>query len=357
MSIIHQFITINEHQRIGEIILDNPNSLNAQTYDMVKTTSELLSTWVDDASVVAVLMRGAGQKAFCAGGDIRGLYHAYNSEIFPNPEPLKFFQVEYGLCKQINSYAKPIIVWASGIVMGGGMGLATPCSHRIVSETTMMAMPEVGIGLFPDAGGSYFLKQMPERLGLFLGLTGARFNGADAIALGVADVMMASDDYGRLVDVLQSATWADDASNHQMLDDLLGTLHRTDLLDGGWLLPHQAVASELVSVDSLLAFDNKVQSYMTQDDCDNYIKTALTNYQKGCPTSAGLTWQIYHQVENKSFDEVMDMELIVALYCCHFGEFAEGVRALLIDKDKNPKWHYTVDSLPQTHLDRHFVAW
>ena len=140
MSIIHQFITINEHQRIGEIILDNPKSLNAQTYDMVKTTSELLSTWADDASVVAVLMRGAGQKAFCAGGDIRGLYHAYNSEIFPNPEPLKFFRVEYGLCKQINSYAKPIIVWASGIVMGGGMGLATPCSHRIVSETTMMAV-------------------------------------------------------------------------------------------------------------------------------------------------------------------------------------------------------------------------
>ncbi len=96
MSIIHQFITINEHQRIGEIILDNPKSLNAQTYDMVKTTSELLSTWADDASVVAVLMRGAGQKAFCAGGDIRGLYHAYNSEIFPNPKP----KVRASVCGQ-----------------------------------------------------------------------------------------------------------------------------------------------------------------------------------------------------------------------------------------------------------------
>lgn len=355
MSIIHQFITINEHQRIGEIILDNPKSLNAQTYDMVKTTSELLYAWADDASVVAVLLRGTGEKAFCAGGDIRGLYHAYDREIFPNPEPLKFFTVEYNLCKLINRYAKPVIVWASGIVMGGGMGLATPCSHRIVSETTMMAMPEVSIGLFPDAGGSYFLKQMPERLGLFLGLTGARFNGVDALALGVADYMLASDEYDRLIDALQSATWsADDASNHQMLDDLLGALHRSDLVGEGWLLPHRAVANQLVSEPDLQAFDRKAYSY---DGESSYISTALENYKKGCPTSAGLAWQIYHQVDNKSFDEVMDMELIVALYCCHFGEFAEGVRALLIDKDKNPKWHYTVDSLPQAHLDQHFIPW
>lgn len=140
MSIIKDFIELNDGYKIGVITLNNPDSLNAQTLEMVRETSALLSLWQDDVHIVAVLFRGMGEKAFCAGGDIRGLYHHYNDQEFPNPLALQFFVTEYGLCKQIKAYPKPCIVWASGIVMGGGMGITTPCSHRIVTQTTMMAV-------------------------------------------------------------------------------------------------------------------------------------------------------------------------------------------------------------------------
>ena len=356
MSIIKDFIELNDGYKIGVITLNNPDSLNAQTLEMVRETSALLSLWQDDVHIVAVLFRGMGEKAFCAGGDIRGLYHHYNDQEFPNPLALQFFVTEYGLCKQIKAYPKPCIVWASGIVMGGGMGIATPCSHRIVTQTTMMAMPEVAIGLFPDAGGSYFLKHMPDRLGLFLGLTGARFNGADALALGVADYAMDSADFDILITALSSLAWTDNRSdNETLLNNCLDKLSNPTLLGDGWLLPNRAQASALVVVDSLQDFDRLARS--GQYDDNEYIAKALASYRQGCPTSAGLAWQIHHKVDGYSFNQVMDMELIVALYCCHFGEFAEGVRALLIDKDKNPKWHYTIDTLPQSHLDVHFVPW
>lgn len=354
MTIVTDFLAINDTQRIGTILLNRPEALNAQNLQMVTTTKSLLDEWAEDDSVVGVLIRGAGDKAFCAGGDIRGLYHSHDPEVFPNPTAQAFFTTEYGLCKQIKSYIKPIIVWASGIVMGGGMGLAVPSSHRIVTETTMMAMPEVSIGLFPDAGGSYFLKHMPNKIGLFLGLTGARFNAADALALGVADFSMASGDFDLLIQALTTAEWTDDAAkNHDMLNSLLADLENTDVLPEGWLLPHRDEIEKISQVDSLLEFDALAKA---GSDID-YIQKAFDTYTAGSPTSAAIAWHMANQVTGMSFDDVMDLEYIVAIHCSHNGEFAEGVRALLIDKDKNPKWRYTLESLPDGYIESHFKAW
>lgn len=355
MTIVTDFLMTHDQRRIATITLNRPDALNALNLEMVVAIQACLDEWVIDDSVAAVLIYGAADKAFCAGGDIRGLYHSYNPKIFPNPTAKAFFSTEYALCKQIKSYAKPIIVWADGIVMGGGMGLAVASSHRIVTQTTMMAMPEISIGLFPDAGGSYFLRHMPNKIGLFLGLTGARINGTDALALGVADFGMASDDFDVLIQGLTTAAWSDDAAkNHQMLNALLGQLHHSHTLPTGWLLPYRdeiermmQQAGDLAAFDTLARLGSNIE----------YIQQAFKTYIAGSPTSAAITWHMANQVENMSFDEVMDLEYIVAIHCSHNGEFAEGVRALLIDKDKNPQWQYTPDSLPDGYIKSHFKAW
>lgn len=352
--IVHRFIDINDTQQLGVIEINNPKSLNALTYDMVDNIHKLLTDWACDNKVLAVLLYGAGDKAFCAGGDIRGLYHGYDPTVFPNPVAEKFFGTEYALCKQIKSYAKPIIVWASGIVMGGGMGLAVPSSHRIVTETTMMAMPEVAIGLFPDAGGSYFLNQMPDRIGLFLGLTGARFNAADALALGVADFAMASDGFDELIETLTAATWADEAlDNHQMLDRLLASIEKRTALQAGWLMNHRDEIVQIMQAQTLTEFDAIAKAQNTTHS--DYVRQAFDHYAKGSPTSAAIAWHLHHQAFGMDFESVMDLEYVVAMHCAHRGEFAEGVRALLIDKDKQPHWRYTLDDIPEGYAESHTV--
>lgn len=354
--ITHRFIDMHSDRQIGLITLENPASLNALTDEMVKSIHQLLTDWAADDRVVAVLMCGAGGRAFCAGGDIRSLYHGYDPTTFPNPVAEQFFSTEYDLCKKINSYAKPIIVWASSIVMGGGMGLAVPSSHRIVTETTMMAMPEVMIGLFPDAGGSYFLRQMPDRIGLFLGLTGARFNGADALALGVADFAMASDGFDRLVEALITADWCDDAAaNHRMLDRVIGDLEDRTVLSAGWLMAHRDEIVQIMQASSLTAFDEDAKDGKLKRS--DYVAEALDNYAKGSPTSAAIAWHLHHLVDGMDFDAVMDLEYRVAIHAAHRGEFAEGVRALLIDKDKRPNWRYTLDDMPEDYAKSHTVPW
>lgn len=360
MSIITDFIIVNDNKKIARLCLNNPNSLNAQTVQMVSQSGALLRQWADDETVVAVLIEGTGDKAFCAGGDIRGLYHAYDPSVFPNQVACEFFGTEYELCKQIKHYAKPVIVWANGIVMGGGMGIAMPASYRIATCTTMMAMPEVAIGLFPDAGGSFFLSRLPDDIGLFLGLTGARINASDALALGLVDYALSGDvggEYERLIAALQAMYWHDDIiTNHKNLKNTLKKLHNTTGLAEGWLLPHYDEIAQLMRVDSLYDFDTLAKMQTKQAD-GGYIHQALLNYLNGSPISAAITWRAYHQAKQMEFDAVMAMEFVIAVNCMHEGEFAEGVRALLIDKDKNPNWRYTLQTLPVGYIERYFQAW
>ena len=188
--------------KIVEIQLNAERSLNALTLDMIDLIQPKLDAWKEDDSVVCVLFDSAGEKAFCAGGDVVNLYKSMVGEGDPN-FPTDFFTREYILDHTIHTYPKPIICWGNGIVMGGGMGLMNGCSHRVVTEKTHMAMPEVTIGLYPDVGGSWFLNHMPGRTGLFLGLTGNRMNAADALFLGLADRFIASELRGQVVEKLQ----------------------------------------------------------------------------------------------------------------------------------------------------------
>ncbi|MAD21828.1 MAG: enoyl-CoA hydratase, partial [Halomonas sp.] len=178
--------TTQDGHVIGEITLNAERSLNALTLEMIEEILPRLNQWQSDERVVAVLLDSAGEKAFCAGGDVVNLYKAIQGEGAAD-FPERFFENEYRLDYQLHTFPKPVICWGNGIVMGGGMGLLSGSSHRIVTETSRLAMPEVTIGLYPDVGASWFLNRLPGGAGRFLAMTGGQINAPDAVHLGLAD--------------------------------------------------------------------------------------------------------------------------------------------------------------------------
>jgi len=205
---------------IGVMTLNTPKSLNALSAEMCQLLAQQLDNWQSDDQVVALVLKGAGDKAFCAGGDIRKLYDSMSASApMPNPYATEFFSHEYRLYRQMHFYPKPLILWGDGIIMGGGMGLMAGCSHRLVTERTRFAMPEVTIGLFPDASGSWFLQRMPAKTGLFLGLTGAMCNGNDALLANLAEYAVASSDYDAIIQRLKQSDWKAAASSTDKCDN------------------------------------------------------------------------------------------------------------------------------------------
>ncbi len=335
-------------KNIAIITLNNPKALNAQNLDMVKATHALLDKWADDESVAVVVLHGAGEKGLCAGGDIKTLH---TSDGYAHD----FFVQEYGLMHAMHTYPKPIMTWGHGIVMGGGMGLFAASSHKVVTKATLMAMPEVSIGLFPDAGASYFLNHMAGKTGLFLGLTGARFNGADAYAFGVADFAIDHDRFHDLLKALCQIDFGDNATNHHLLSACLSAFHDKGILPKSELLESFDEICHLMNQGDLLAVDNALMNYTGDSD---FIKSALELYQHGSDTTKAITFKIYHDLKTTKKDfslrQIFDLETVVATHCVNHGDFKEGVRALLIDKDKNPKWRYDLEDMPKDYLDEFF---
>src|SRR5918999_6126400 len=176
---------------IGHIVLNNPRALNALDLGMLRAMEEKLLQWREADEVACAVLHADSEKAFCAGGDVKALVTALRRDRTISPAR-DYFTAEYFVDCLIQVYPKPILCWADGITMGGGIGIMNGAAYRVVTERTMMAMPEIAIGLFPDVGGTYFLNRMPEGLGLFLALTGARFDGRDAVSIGIADGIIPS---------------------------------------------------------------------------------------------------------------------------------------------------------------------
>lgn len=336
--ITHTFLPIGNNKQLAMVVFDKPKALNAQDMAMVQTLDSLLQAWQDDPSVVAIVLRGAGDKAFCAGGDIKGLYHHIVAQ-----EQLAvraFFEAEYRLIHRIHTYPKPMIAWGDGIVMGGGLGVFAGCSHKIVTTNTTMAMPEVSIGLFADAGGSYFLRRMMNKVGLFLGLTGARFGGVDAYHLGLADFVMKQGGYEALLDALKQVQWTDNAMDNKALaSQALQALH-SDEMGVSVVLEHLPQINALMNAGTLDGIDRALRAY---DGDSVWLGASIDFYVAGSPTTKALTYLLYHKVYGLSLGQVLALELNVAQACCAVGDFCEGVRALLIDKDKNPNWQAVGD--------------
>lgn len=344
--------------KLGRITLNVEGTLNSLTLDMVDLLQAQLDTWANDAELAAVFIEGAGEKALCAGGDVQALR---NSAIEQPGGPCEyaeaFFSREYRMNYTLHSYAKPLICWGHGIVMGGGLGVMSACSHRVVTERTRIAMPEVTIALFPDVGGSWFLNHMPGRAGEFLALTGASINAADAIYTGIADRFIGSEHKQSVLEQLQQLSWSsDEEANHALVRAVLRPFAEQSI--GSWpagqVEPHMASINALCDGDSIHDIIDNITGLETDDP---WLLKARDSLAGGSALAARWIHRQLWETRHSSLKEVFQQEIQLVTNIVRYPEFAEGVRALLVDKDRTPAWAYPGSrEVPEDVLDSFFTA-
>jgi enoyl-CoA hydratase/carnithine racemase len=348
--------------KIGHVTLCKPAALNALNLDMINLLTPQLEKWQQDPKIAMVFLDGSGERAFCAGGDIVSMYKSMQESVSDKETPdvshslalQEFFTQEYQLDYLIHTFSKPILVWGNGIIMGGGLGLMSGGSHRIVTETSRIAMPEISIGLYPDVGGSYFLNTMPAGCGLFLGLTGAFINASDALYSNLADYFVPHDAKVTLFTRLLSATWEENLL-HQTLSSICGEFHMlySGQVPAGNLIENQDWLTDLAAKTDVVQAVEYIQS--TNADDNKWLSKAQRTLSAGSPITAHLVFEQLQRGKNKTLAECFQMELGLSCQCGEFGEFQEGVRALMIDKDNQPNWRFkSVDQVPQATVDYFF---
>ena len=348
--------------KIGHATLIKPASLNALDLQMINLLTPQLEKWQQDPKIAMVFLDGSGERAFCAGGDIVSMYQSMQEvpSKKENPDGGKsyglqnFFTQEYQLDYLIHRFSKPILVWGNGIIMGGGLGLMSGGSHRVVTETSRIAMPEISIGLYPDVGGSYFLNAMPTGCGLFLGLTGAFINASDALYSNLADYFVPHDAKVTLFAKLLAANWQEDVL-HQTLSNICDDFHRlhSGQLPQGNLINNQDWLTNLAAQTDVSQAVEYILSASAEDN--KWLSKAQKTLSAGSPITANLVFEQLLRGKDMTLAECFQMELGLSCKCGEFGEFQEGVRALLIEKDHQPNWRFkSVDQVPKDTIDYFF---
>ena len=317
---------------VGIVTLNRPKALNALNLAMIRAFYPKLGEWANDPNVHAVVIKGAGEKAFCAGGDVRAVWKVGMGLDDTAPSMTRdFFYEEYRLNHRIHTFPKPYIALLDGITMGGGVGLSVHGSHRIATERTMFAMPETGIGLFPDVGGSWFLNRCPGESGTYAALTGGRFHAGDILAIGIASEYVPSSKVDALEERLCSADWSAGRAS--------------DIVDGivAEFAEHVGApdhSDHFAIIDRCFAYDTveEILEALDAEGSDFAAETAKTIRSKS-PTSLKLTLAQLRRGRDMDFDDVMRMEFRLSQGCMRKGsDFYEGIRAVLVDKDHAPKW-------------------
>jgi enoyl-CoA hydratase len=323
MSSEDQDVLFEVRGRAGLIMLNRPKALNALTLGMVRLMRVQLATWAGDPRVERVVIEGAGDRAFCAGGDIRVLY---DWGLAQDPSFVAFYREEYLLDAAIKRYPKPWVAIMDGITMGGGVGVSVHGSHRIATERLTFAMPETGIGLFPDVGGTYFLPRCPGETGMYLGLTGARLKAADALYTGIADVHVGSDRIEALRDALCAEA------------DLDGAIALFSQDPGSVpLAEHRNAIDRCFSAASVEA----IVAALEAEGSEWAAATARTIAAKS-PTSLRITYRQLRKGARLGFEECMKLEFRMVHGILAGHDFFEGTRAVVIDKDQDPRWQPAV---------------
>lgn len=317
---------------IGHLTLNRPAGLNALTLDMVRQLQQHLDAWAADANIHAVVLRGAGEKAFCAGGDIRSLYDSHKNGDTLHED---FFVEEYALDLTIHHYRKPVLALMDGFVLGGGMGLVQGADLRVVTEKSRLAMPEVAIGYFPDVGGSYFLPRIPGELGIYLGVSGVQIRAADALYCGLADWYLDSSQLGILDEQLDHLEWHDTPLKD--LQNLLARHAVQTLLDA----PLEALRPAIDHFFALPDVPSIVEQLraVTVADSHEWATTTADLLETRSPLAMGVTLEMLRRGRHLSLEHCFALELHLDRQWFERGDLIEGVRALLIDKDKSPRWN------------------
>lgn len=318
-------IQFEQQSGVGKITLSRPGVLNALSTDMCRDLDRQLSLWEADDAIKAVIIKSDGGKAFCAGGDVRAVVEkGYEN----NQAAVDFFSTEYMMNARIFHFSKPFIALLDGITMGGGVGVSIHGSHRIVTENTLFAMPESAIGLIPDVGASYFLPRLPGAVGLYLGLTGARLKGADVLYAGVGTAYMNS---AKLNDFCIALAEEDILSDSDV-DNVVARFAED---------PGEAPLDEFRDLIDAAFTEKTIEDifdHLSEIDHD-WARETLAVLMKMSPISLKVIKEQLSRGAQLEFDDCMRMEYrIVSAISSYDSDFYEGVRAVLIDKDHNPKW-------------------
>ncbi|MGB1262240.1 MAG: enoyl-CoA hydratase/isomerase family protein [Cognaticolwellia sp.] len=362
--VIFSKLKTQNNKKIAIAELNAPKSLNALSLTMFELLLEQLLTWQSDDEIAMVILQGAGGKAFCAGGDVVSLYHELQSQrnkadcvttdgiisdqAIADSYGQAFFSKEYQVDQLIHEFTKPILVWGDGYIMGGGIGLFAGASHKVVTEKSLLAMPEITIGLYPDVGASWFLNKAPHNIGLFLGLTGAIFNAADALAIGLANTAIASKYKNDLIESLTQVAWQNDRENFNLLDRALDYFSQESIAAFNTITSnitqHQDVIAQVTDFDNAADIYHAILALETDND---WLQGAQAKLNKGSVLSAMIIYQQLSQSKQFTLAQCFASEYNLSLRCCQYFEFSEGVRALLVDKDKKPRWTYAgIEDIP-----------
>ena len=316
-----QEVIIGSDSGCGQITLNRPKAINALNFDMCRTIIAALQSWEFDPEIAAVIIDHSKGRGFCAGGDLRALYENLRDG---GTEVLDFFRTEYRLNHLLFTLAKPSVCFMDGIVMGGGAGIAMPCRYRVATESTIFAMPETGIGFFPDVGAGWFLSRLPDRIGQWLSLTGARLDGADCLRLGLATHYLPHD---ALSDVKARIKKAPDELELILNDESI--------------LPPPARIDELHAHTNMLFAADRIQDIfaMLNADPSPWAKEQLAEIRKKSPRSCKVALQALAACGKLTqFSEIMQLEYRISSRLARKQDFSEGVRAFVIDKDNHPTW-------------------
>lgn len=316
-------VMIRREGTAGVIRLNRPKAINALTLGMTREIATALDQFEADENVRVVVLEGAGERGLCAGGDIRGLYESAKSGGDLGPV---FWREEYIVNSRIAAFRRPYVAYMDGIVMGGGVGLAAHGNLRVVNERTALAMPEVGIGFFPDVGGTWLLSRAPGEIGTYFGLTGKTMSAADALATNFADVFIPSAQWPAAREALTALSPGDDARN------VLGKFAAD--------ASAASVAAHRVEIDRTFGSDSIVQIFAALEAEDtNFARDTLAALQTKSPTSMIVTLKLLRDARRSaSLEQCLTREYRAALTVFESAEFVEGVRAAVIDKDRKPKW-------------------
>ncbi len=304
--------------RVGRILLNRPKALNALTLSMIRACAAILETWRDDPHVHAVVIEGAGDRAFCAGGDIRALRDGYLAGELDAVK--QFFSEEYALNLAIANYPKPYIALIDGLCMGGGIGMSVHAPYRVATEHAGFAMPETAIGFFPDIGATFLLPRLPGELGTYLGLTGLRVSGANAVHAGFATHFTPR---ARLADL--SAALAEDGIAALAAFD--------ETLPASSLAGHRAAIDHCFAADTVGEIVSRLEA-----TSDEWAVEALKALRTVSPSALHWTLRALRRGRDLTLQQALDAELALTRTTMAHPDFAEGVRAMVVDKDRRPVW-------------------
>lgn len=329
---------------LGLITLNRPQVLNALNHSMFIMLHQQLKQWKNDSQIKAVIIRAAEGRAFCAGGDIRSAYERKQKK---DSSLHHLFRDEYRLNAEIHHYPKPYIALLDGITMGGGAGVSIHGSHRVATERLVFAMPETAIGFFPDVGASYFLSRLPEKIGIYLGLTGQRISASDCIALNLATHFVSRDSLTRIIEKLANTSLRNETKNTVTT-----------------ILNQFSIPTEK---SNLLELQNKINAYFSENSVENIIhaleknsnaweKETLAILKTKSPTSLKVTLLAFQKGMRLDFDACMQMEYRLVHRFLQGHDFFEGIRAAIIDKDQAPHWQpASLENVSNQEIEKYFL--